>query len=95
MLSALIFITLMPLQICPSGVSMPPLNKPITVAAFVDAAQILGLPKFKLRDSNGSIFIKDKALMIEPSIVHEHAGVDFSKEVNKRKAYILSYVRGK
>ena len=95
MLSAFVFVTLMPLQVSPAGKSTVPLNRPIAVAAFVDSAQILGLPKFRLRDSNGNPYIKDKALVFEPSVVHEHAGVDFTKEVNKRKAYILSYVRGR
>ena len=48
--SALVLITLMPLQVSPSGVAMLPLNKPLAVAAFIDGAQILGLPKFRLLD---------------------------------------------
>lgn len=95
MLSAFVFITLMPLQVSPRGKSTVPLNRPIAVAALVDSARILGLPKFKLRDSNGNPYIKDKALVYEPSVVHEHAGVDYTKVVNQRKAYILSYVRGR
>jgi len=27
------------------------------------------------------------------AIVHDSAGITFSSEINKRKAYILSYVR--
>lgn len=95
MLSALVFITLMPLQVSPAGKSTVPLNRPLAVAAFIDSAQILGLPKFKLRDSNGNLYVKDKALIHESAVVHEHAGVDFTKEVNRRRTYILSYVRGR
>ena len=95
MLSALMFITFMPLQISPAGKSSMPLSKPLAIAVFVDCAQILGLPKFRLRDGNGNPYVRDKALLKEPSIIHEHAGIEFSKEVNKRKAFILSYVRGR
>ena len=95
MFSALIFVTLMPLQVSPAGKSTVPLSRPLAVAAFVDSAQILGLPKLRLRDSNGNPYIKDKTLVHEPSVVHEYAGVDYTKEVNRRKAFIASYVRGR
>ena len=92
--SALVFVTLMPLQVSPAGKSTVSLSTPIAVAAFVDSAKILGLPKFKLRDSNGNPYLPDKALLQEPlATIHQHAGVVFSSEINKRKAYILSYVR--
>jgi hypothetical protein len=69
--------------------------KPFFVTrSFVDCAQILGLPKFKLRDSSGNPYLPDKALLQEPlATVHENAGIIFLSEVNKRKAYILSYVK--
>ena len=64
------------------------------VGSFIDCAKILGLPKFKLRDSNGNPYLADKILLQEPlAIVHDSAGITFSSEINKRKAYILSYVR--
>ena len=94
MLSTLVFITLMPLQVSPTGKSFVPISKPLAVAVFVDAATILGLPKFKLRDGNGNPYIADKAMAQEPlATIHHQAGVIFPAEVNKRKAYILSYVR--
>ena len=92
--SALVLITLLPLQVSPSGKSSIPLNRPLAVAAFVDSAKILGLPKFKLRDSNGNPYLPDKALLQEPlATVHDQAGIVFVSEMSKRKAYIVSYVR--
>jgi len=94
MLSTLILITFMPLQVSPSGKSTVPISRPLAVAAFVDSARILGLPKLKLRDSNGNIYIAQKAMMQEPlAIVHQHAGMPMVSEVTLRKAYINSYVR--
>lgn len=94
MLSTLVFITLMPLQVSPSGNSTVPLSKPLTVAAFIDSAKILGLPKFKLRDSNGNLYSPYKAMMYEPyAQVHQQAGMPMVSEVTMRKAYINSYVR--
>jgi hypothetical protein len=92
--SALILVTLIPLQVPPSGKSTIPLNRPLAVAVFVDTAKILGLPKFRLRDSNGNSYLPDKALLQEPlATVYDHAGVNFTSEVNRRKAYISSYLR--
>lgn len=92
--SALVLVTLIPLQASHSGKDMIPLSTPLAVAAFVDTAKILGLPKFRLRDSNGNPYLPDKALLQEPlAVIHDHAGVIFPAEVNKRKAYIRSYVR--
>ena len=94
MLSSLVFITLMPLQVSPTGRSPVPIAKPLAVAAFVDSAKILGLPKFKLRDSKGNLYSPHKALMNEPyAEVHQHAGLPMVSEVTARKAYINSYVR--
>jgi len=92
--SALVLVTLMPLQVSPSGKSAVTLSTPLAVAAFVDTAKILGLPKFRLRDSNGNPYLPDKALLQEPlAMVHDQAGIIFTGELNKRKAYIRSYVR--
>lgn len=94
LISAYVLITLMPLQVSPTGKSGVPLGTPLAVAAYVDASRILGLPKFRLRDSNGNPYLPDKALLQEPlAVIHESAGITFLAEVNKRKAYILSYVR--
>ena len=92
--SALVLITLIPLQISPKGNLQASLNKPLAVAAFIDTAKILGLPKFKLRGRNGNPYLPDKALMQEPlATIHDHAGIVFSSEASKRRAYIQSYVR--
>ena len=94
MISSLVFITLMPLQVSPAGKSGVPLSTPLVVAAYVDASRILGLPKFRLRDRNGNPYLPEKTLLQEPlAIVHDNAGIIFTSEVNKRKAYIRSYVR--
>ena len=94
MLSALVLITFMPLQVSPSGKSTVPISRPLAVAAFVDSARILGLPKLKLRDSNGNIYIAQKAMMQEPlAIVQQHAGMPMVSDLTLRKAYINSYVR--
>ena len=94
MLSTLVLISLMPLQVSPTGTSQVPISRPLAVAAFVDSAKILGLPKFRLRDSNGNPYFSDKALLQEPlATVYDQAGIIFTSEVNKRKAYIRNYVR--
>jgi hypothetical protein len=96
MICTLVFITLMPLQLSPTGKSVVSISRPLAVAAFIDTAKILGLPKFRLRDSNGNPYLSDKALLQEPlATVHDQAGIIFKSEVNKRKAYIQSYVRGR
>ena len=94
MLSTLVFITFMPLQISPGGNSPVPISKPLAVAAFVDSAKILGLPKLKLRDDKGKLYSPYKAMLYEPyALVHQHAGMPMVSELNIRKAYINSYVR--
>ena len=94
MLSALVFITLMPLQVSPAGKSPVPLSRPLAVAAFVDSAKILGLPKFKLRDSGGNLYSPYRVMMHEPyALVHQYAGTPMVSDVTARKAYIASYVR--
>jgi hypothetical protein len=94
MLSTLVFFTLMPLQVSPTGQSTVPLSRPLVVAAYVDTAKILGLPKFKLRDSKGNIYSPYKAMMQEPSaIVLQHAGMPMVSDITMRKAYIQSYVK--
>ena len=94
MLSTLIFVTFMPLQVSPTGQSTVPLSRPLAVAAYVDTAKILGLPKFKLRDSKGNLYSPYKAMMEEPSaIVLQHAGMPMVSDITMRKAYIQSYVK--
>jgi hypothetical protein len=95
MLSSLVFIALLPLQISPAGQSPVPISKPLAVAAIVDTAKILGLPKFRLRDSNGNPYFANKAMLQEPLAAIDHAGVVFPIEVNRRKTYIQSYVRSR
>ena len=92
--SALVLVALIPLQVSPSGKLAIPLNTPLAVAAFIDTAKILGLPKFRLRDSSGNPYLPNKTLMQEPlAMVHDQAGIIFTSEVNKRIAYIRTYVR--
>ena len=94
MLSTLVFVTIMPLQVSPTGQSTVPLSRPLAVAAYVDTAKILGLPKFKLRDSKGNLYSPYKAMMQEPSaIVLQHAGMPMVSDITMRKAYIQSYVK--
>jgi hypothetical protein len=94
MLSTLVFITFMPLQISPGGHAPVPISKPLAVAAFVDSARIIGLPKFKLRDAKGNLYFPHKAMLQEPSaIVQQHAGIPMVSNMTARKAYINSYVR--
>ncbi|QWE27934.1 hypothetical protein [Polynucleobacter sp. AM-7D1] len=94
MLSSLVFITLMPLQVSPSGAAMLPLNKPLAVAAFVDSAQILGLPKFRLRDSSGNLYFANRSQLQEPAaLLYRDSGMLFISHQTKRKAFISTYVR--
>jgi len=84
----------MPLQVSPTGKLRVPISTPLVVAVYVDASRILGLPKFRLRDGNGNPYLPDRALLQEPmAMVYDSAGIIFTSEVNKRKAYIQSYVR--
>ena len=92
--SALVLITMLPLQVSPSGKNAIPFNRPMAVAVFVDSAKILGLPKFRLRDSSGNFYFANKTLLQEPlATVHNSAGILFSAEFNGRKAYIQTYLR--
>ncbi len=85
---------LLPLQIQVHDHHRHRVNPFFAVGAFVDCAKILGLPKFRLRDSNGNPYLSDRAMTQEPmALVHEGAGIALAGEVSKRKAYILSYVR--
>jgi len=93
--SALVLIALLPLQISATGRGPMPLNRPLTVAVFLDVAKILGLPKFKLRDSRGNLYVPDKALLQEPlAIIYANANIVISDTaMSQRKQYINSYVR--
>ena len=92
--SALVLITLMPLQVSPSGTAMLPLNRPLAVAAFIDSAQILGLPKFPLRDSSGNPYFAHRALLQEPAaVLYRDSGMMLVSYQTRRKAYINAYVR--
>jgi hypothetical protein len=95
MISSAVLMTLvLPLQIASHSGGTGQFKPFFVTRSFVDCAQILGLPKFKLRDSSGNPYLPDKALLQEPlATVHENAGIIFLSEVNKRKAYILSYVK--
>ena len=92
--SALILITLMPLQVSPRGKSMIPLGTPLAVAVFVDTAKILGFPELRLRDSRGNLCVANKTLLEEPlAIINDQAFITHVSTLNKRKAHIVSYVK--
>lgn len=94
MLSSLVIIALMPLQISPSGDYATVLNRPLAVAAVVDSAQILGLPKLRLRDSSGNPYIANQSVLYESAFVlNRDAGVLIVSNQARRKAFIQSYVR--
>ncbi|CAM3680665.1 hypothetical protein POAN111098_01725 [Polynucleobacter antarcticus] len=84
----------MPLQISPSGDYATVLNRPLAVAAVVDSAQILGLPKLRLRDSRGNPYIANQSVLYESAFVlNRDAGVLIVSNQARRKAFIQSYVR--
>lgn len=92
--SALVLITLMPLQVSPSGAAMLPFNQPLAVGAFIDCAQILGLPKFRLRDPNGNLYFANRSQLQEPAaLLYRDSGTLNISNQTKRKAYINTYVR--
>ena len=73
---------------------MLPLNKPLAVAAFIDGAQILGLPKFRLRDSSGNLYFANRSQLQEPTaLLYKDSGVLLVGNQTKRKGYINNYVR--
>ena len=85
----------LPLQIASHSGETGQFNPFFIAGSFVDCAQILGLPKFKLRDSSGNPYLPDKALLQEPlAMVYASADIVISEAaVSKRKKYIMSYVR--
>lgn len=94
MLSALILMTLLPLNVTASNHPRLLLDRPVSVVAFVDAATILGLPKLKLRDDSGNRYQPEKTILQEPlAVLQLHAGVMHYSQMSLRKAYIQSYVR--
>jgi hypothetical protein len=92
--SALVFMTILPLQISPNSKPALLLDRPLMVAAVVDCARILGLPKLKLRDSNGNRYQAEKIIMQEPLAILQISSdqIAFS-QTGLRKAYIQSYVK--
>jgi hypothetical protein len=73
---------------------MLPLNRPLAVAAFIDSAQILGLPKFPLRDSSGNLYFAHQTLLQEPAAaLYRDSGMMLVSQQTRRKAYINAYVR--
>lgn len=92
--SALLFATILPFEITQKNAIAPSLNQPVTVAAFVDSAKILGLPRLKLRDASGNRYIPNKAMIFEPfTLVHQQAGIVTGGKINPRRAFIQSYLR--
>ncbi len=63
------------------------------VSAVVDCARILGLPKLKLRDSNGNRYQAEKIIMQEPFAILQASSDQMAfNQTGLRKAYIQSYV---
>jgi hypothetical protein len=94
MLSALVFMTLLPLNASVSDRPQLLLDRPLSVSAFVDTAKILGLPKLKLRDSNGHRYFPERILMQEPmAIIEVSSGGMYFSQLSVRKAYIQSYMK--
>ena len=86
----------MPFQVSPSGDFYTSLNRPLLVSATIDSAKILGLPRLRLRNSNGSIYVANKSMLYEPlGLINQHAGFSASGDLVSRKAYINSYVRSR
>jgi hypothetical protein len=96
MISGVIILSfLMPLQVNGGIFIKEPLFKPVLVGAIVDSARILGLPKYRLRDSSGNTYLPNKALLQEPlALIHKEAGVTVLEAgFTKRKPFISSYIR--
>ena len=96
MISSVVLMTLvLPLQIAGHSGGTGTFNPFFVAGSFVDCAQILGLPKFKLRDSNGNPYLPDRALLQEPlATVYASANIVISEAaISKRKKYIMSYIR--
>lgn len=73
---------------------MIPLGTPIAVGVFVDMAKILGFPELRLRDSRGNLHKANKTLLEEPlAMINDQAGITYVSALNRRKAYILSYIK--
>jgi hypothetical protein len=92
--SALLLATILPFEITSKDAIAPSLARPVTVAAFVDSAKILGLPRLKLRDSSGNRYIPNKAMAFEPAaLVHQHAGTAVGERISPRRAFIQGYLK--
>ncbi|QWE25986.1 hypothetical protein [Polynucleobacter sp. AP-Ainpum-60-G11] len=92
--STFVFMTILPLQISPSSKPALVLDRPLIVAAVVDCARILGLPKLKLRDSNGNRYQAEKIIMQEPLAILQTSSDQMAfNQTGLRKAYIQSYVK--
>lgn len=92
--STLVLMTLLPLQVNPSATPKLALDKPIMVAAAVDCARILELPKLKLRDGSGNRYLPEKTILQEPlAVIQMSSGDMYFSQSTIRKAYIQSYVK--
>jgi hypothetical protein len=92
--SALLLATILPFEITSKDAIAPSMSRPVTVAAFVDIAKILGLPRLKLRDASGNRYIPNKATMFEPAaLIHQHAGTAVVERISPRRAFIQEYLK--
>jgi hypothetical protein len=91
--SALLLATVLPFEVTPKDAIAPSLARPVMVAAFVDSAKILGLPRLKLRDASGNRYIPNKAMLFEPAaLLHQQAGT-VGEQINPRRAFIQGYLK--
>ncbi len=91
--SGFLLATILPFEVTPRDAIAPSLTRPVTVAAFVDSAKILGLPRLKLRDSSCNRYIHNKAMLFEPAaLVHEQAGT-VGESINLRREFIRGYLK--
>ena len=85
----------MPLQVHGGVFIREPLFKPVLVGALIDSARILGLPKYRLRESSGKLYLPNKTLLQEPlALLNKEAGMMVSEVGGtKRRLFISSYTR--
>ena len=96
MISGVIILSfLLPMQVQGGVFIREPLFKPVLVGAFVDSARILGLPKYRLRDSGGNTYSPNKTLLQEPlALINKEAGMTVSEiGATKRRPFISTYIR--
>lgn len=73
--SALVLSVILPLQIQNGALGQIRLSRPVFLGAGVYMAQLIGLPRLRLRTTNGRPYIPNKAFLEEPlSILYAESG---------------------